>query len=108
VFKAITVDIPSGSLSDELSTNEMGFSKRGGMLIDGHKVSGPVFSNGNAAAATSRRAKAAAKMLSTDEETLSQKVRSFYEMGAELAQDADARSSLGRRIGPRVSSNIQF
>jgi hypothetical protein len=111
VFEGITLAIPSGGLSDELSTNEMEFSKRGSMLIDGHKISRPISTGAsndqNAAAGKvtrsypSLRARAPAKTLSTDEETLSQKVRSFYEIGAESPQDADASSSLGRRMGLR-------
>jgi hypothetical protein len=111
VFKGITLDIPSGGLGDELSTNEMEFSKRGSMLIDGQKVNRPLLAsalNSPKAVASratrsspSSRARAPVKILSTDEETLSQKVRSLYEGGAELPQDADANSSLGRRMGLR-------
>jgi hypothetical protein len=111
VFKGITLDIPSGGLGDELSTNEMEFSKRGSMLIHDHKVNGPpsasalISPNAAAGKATrsspSLRARAPTKILSTDEETLSQKVRSLYEGGAELPQDADGNSSLGRRMGLR-------
>ena len=111
VFKGITLDIPSGELSDELSTKEMKFSKRGSMLVDGRGVNGnQAASNPTAHTALverrirsspSTRARAPAKILSTDEETLSQKVRLFYEVGAELPQDADGNSSLGKRMGLR-------
>ena len=110
-FEGITLDIPSGGLSDELSADEMKFSKRGSMLIDGQKANGPlpsrVLNNENPIAGRAKRpspslrARAATKMLSTDEETLSQKVRSFYEVGSELPPDADGNSSLGRRMGLR-------
>jgi hypothetical protein len=111
VFEGITLDIPSGGLSDELSTNEMKFSKRGSMLMDGPKTNGSL--SGSASntrnpvagravrSSPSLRVRAPAKILSTDEETLSQKVRSFYEVGAELPQEADGNSSLGRRMGLR-------
>ena len=111
VFEGITLDIPSGGLSDELSTNEMKFSNRGSMLIEGHKVNEPLststlntrntIEDKVARSSPSLRAKAPAKTLSTDEETLSQKVRLFYEVGAELPQDADGNLSLGRRMGLR-------
>ena len=110
-FEGITLDIPSGGLSDELSTNEMQFSKRGSMLVDGTKFSGPQPA-GNLTARNivarrvtrsnpSIRVRAPAKVLSTDEETLSQKVRLFYEVGAELPQDVEGTSSLGMRMGLR-------
>ena len=111
VFQGITLDIPSGGLSDELSTKQMHFSKRGSMLVDGQKANGSQSASNITGQNTvgeramrpspSMRAKAQAKILSTDEETLSQKVRLFYEVGSELPQDADGISSLGRRIGLR-------
>jgi hypothetical protein len=111
VFQGITLDIPSGGLSEELFTNEMKFSQRGSVLVDGNIVNQPpsasALNTANAAAGKligskpSLRASVPAKVLSMDEETLSQKVRMFYEVGSELPQDADGSSSLGRRMGLR-------
>jgi Rab-GTPase-TBC domain len=110
-FEGITLDIPSGGLSDELSADEMGFSKRRSILADAPKakasqsaspldarnpISGTIMRSN-----PSLRARAPAKILSKDEEALSQKVRSFYEVGAELPHEADSNSSLGRRMGLR-------
>ena len=107
-FMPLTLNLPSGGLSDELPTGNMEFSKHGSMLIGGHKVvetqSTPVKSRSAARRIKSNpsmRARAATKILSTDEEMLSQKVRSFYDVGAELPADGDADSSLGRQIGLR-------
>ena len=111
VFEGITLDIPSGGLSDELSTNEMQFSQPGSMLVHGKKFYGPqpvgnLTTRNTVAGRVTRsnpsmRARAPAKILSTDEETLSQKVRLFYEVGAELPQDTEGTSSLGMRMGLR-------
>jgi hypothetical protein len=111
VFEGITLDIPSGGLSDELSADEMEFSKRGSMLLDAPKMKASQSASSldprNPISGTitrsnpSLRARARAKTLSRDEEALSQKVRSFYEVGAELPHEADGNSSLGRRMGLR-------
>lgn len=110
-FEGITLDIPSGRLSDELSADEMEFSKRGSMLLDAPKPmasqsAGSLDPRNRISGTTTRsnrslRARAPAKILSKDEEALSQKVRSFYEAGAELPHEADSNSSLGRRMGLR-------
>src|ERR1700722_2449959 len=102
VFEGITLDIPSGGLSDELSADEMEFSKRGSMLVDAPKAkaSQPAstldpqnpISGTMRRSSRSLRARVPAKILSRDEEALSQKVRSFYEVGAELPHDADSNS----------------
>ena len=110
VFHGITLDIPSGRLGDEIPTSDITFSNRGSVLVDGKKLNGAQSRAGNIASgaagravrpSSSMRVRTEAKVLSVDEEQLSQKVRTFYEVGGELPAEHDGNSSLGRKMGLR-------
>ena len=107
-FRGITLDIPTGGLGEELSKGSMEFTNRGSMLIDGVKMNnkhGDINGtsvcdnrtlmsgsfNQKTKSDPSLRLRAAAKVLSMDEEMLSQKVRSYYEFGGEAQTDLDGR-----------------
>lgn len=117
-FRGIAMDIPSGDLSEELSPESLKFSKRGSMLVDGKRTAPP---NGRKQlgstlqpipdkpmprSASRAQARASARILSTDEEVLSEKVRSYYAFGAETAYDSDARSSIANKIGARWQDTL--
>ena len=94
-FQGITMDIPSGGMSEELTANSMSFSNRGSMFINGHKVNlskGPVNSSlkptlldRKAKSSSSLRGRTPIKILSTEEQEQSEKVRSYYELGFDIA-----------------------
>lgn len=110
-FLGITLDLPGGLLSEDIPTENMEFSKRGSMLIDGQKINGKRRNGatGFQARTGSRRVRSnpsmrdppPQKLLSVEEETLSQKVRSFYEAGAEMPNGAETHSSLASKMGLR-------
>ena len=111
-FHGLALDIPSGDLDDSFGLDTMKFSKRGSMLVDGKRAgnsnghkgfSGPdsILSGARKRPTTEPRARTPAKVLSTDEEHLSEKVRSFYAIGAESAYDSGAHSSIANKMGLR-------
>jgi hypothetical protein len=116
VFEGITLDIPSGGLSDELSAGEMDFSQQDGVLVDApnakaspsaHSLDARNPMSGIVTRSNpSLRARAPAKILSKDEEAISQRVRAFYEAGAELPHESDSNSSLGRKMGLRWQNTV--
>lgn len=111
-FRGLALNIPSGNLGDEFGLDQMKFSKRGSILMSGKKGDA---SNGRQAyvanvlttdapkkrPVTEPRPRPSTKILSTDEEHLSQKVRSFYVFGTEAPTDNDGQSSIAQRIGQR-------
>ena len=97
----LSLDLPSGALSDELAVEAITFTKRGSMLIEGRKVSGAASTRSRAAGNINR------KVLSAEEESLSERVRSFYDTGAEVTEVGDGSSSFGRQIGLRWQSSLQ-
>ena len=111
VFRGLTLDIPSGSLGDEILNADMQFSKRGSMLIDGQKVNVSHFKEGASLSPgvigrrvksnPSLRRRAAQKILSVDEEILSQKVRTYYEVGAETSHKMNGNSPVGQKMNLR-------
>jgi Rab-GTPase-TBC domain len=109
-FLGITLDLPDGSLSEDIPTERMEFSNRGSAFIDGQKFNPKGRSkNGLYPGTGSRRVRSNPsmrdtpnlKLLSVEEESLSQKVRSFYEAGSETPANAEAQSSLGSKMGLR-------
>lgn len=112
LFQGIALDIPTGDFGDDLSPQTIEFSKRGSMLLDG-KRNGSTGSRRQGvtlepiADSTGRRpqsrtqARTYTRILSTDEEVLSEKVRSYYAFGGEVALDSDGQSSIANRIGLR-------
>ena len=102
-FKGITTDIPSIDFEDLTSLDKAEFSKRGSMLIAGKSANlanggnGHVRTKSRITRPPTPRALAASnipsRILSADDEALSQKVRSMYQAGTD--QDtAEIRDSL--------------
>ena len=90
----ITTDIPSISFDDLTSPGKVEFSKRGSMLIGGKRANDAnARANGHSRAAnrglqptksaTSATSTTPIRVLSADDEMLSQKVRSMYEVGTD-------------------------
>jgi hypothetical protein len=120
-FTGLSLDLPSDSFGDSLTEDNIKFSKRGSMLVDGRKVSGskqkspalqPIADDQEkevqaekmqppAQPQTTLRHRPSVKVLSTDDEVLSEKVRSFYAFGSEVPYDSDAQSQIGNKIGLR-------
>ena len=89
-FLGILTEIPTGSFEDLTMPGQVQFSKRGSMLIAGKKVNNSTSDlAGNGRMVGSRRtvkestlkppSKLPSRILSTDEESLSRKVRSMYQ-----------------------------
>lgn len=121
-FQGLALDIPSSGLSDEIGTNDLKFSARGSMLLDGRKVNGehqliaaktmpaikePVQKEEKKAATGRKRAvtsiadRPQTRAMSTDEELLSEKVRLFYSLGSDSTTDVDAQSMAAKRMNLR-------
>ena len=112
-FRGITLDIPTGTLGEELSTSSIEFSKRGSMFIDGKRANASAkvaLSSLEAMPEENRQkreppvtgARAPTRILSTDEEALSEKVRSFYAAGTNAPHDGgEVESTLATRMGLR-------
>lgn len=93
-FMSILTEIPSGNFEDLTLPGQVEFSKRGSMLIGGKKANkghGRVVSNGRVIGSRRTLSKdllspppcLPTRVLSANDETLSYKVRSMYEGGAE-------------------------
>ncbi|KAL9129348.1 MAG: hypothetical protein Q9217_002186 [Psora testacea] len=90
-FMSILTEIPTGSFEDLTMPGQVEFSKRGSMLIGGKKANPQREKIGNGRVVGSRRQPNASetspafrvpkRVLSADEEMLSNKVRSMYEDG---------------------------
>jgi hypothetical protein len=116
-FRGLTLDIPSGGMSDLMPTGNVEFSKRGSMLIDGKKANGadkPDSGNFSSRVGTmkpgssrSLRARPDVKVLSADEEMLSQKVRAFYEAGLDLEHGSMRSPSFGQKIDSSWQSTLE-
>jgi Rab-GTPase-TBC domain len=110
-FHGIALDIPTGGFVEDLQPEEMEFSKRGSMLIHGKKVAEiekpvnnhllPGLEGRRVKSSPSLRKRPAPKMLSPDEELLSDKVRSYYEAGMDSPNDIDGEPSLRIPTGRR-------
>ena len=108
----ITMDIPSINFDDLTSPGKVEFSKRGSMLIGGKRANDfNVRANGHSRAGsrmlqptksgTSATSTMPVRLLSADDEMLSQKVRSMYEVGTD--QDP---SSVQKRLSG-TATNIE-
>ena len=104
-FLGITTAIPNGGFEDLTSPGQLEFSKRGSMLIGGKKanhvkksLNGPKIDGGswrqpsNSLLLPSHSMRIPSRVLSADDEILSQKVRSMYECG----YDEETSWSAGR------------
>ena len=108
-FVSLLTEIPSGDLEDLTSPGQVDFSKRGSMLIGGHKANkGHSRNVSNGRLIGSRRTLSKdmlspppiqlTRVLSANDEALSHKVRSMYEGGAEEDSSWTA-AGLHERIG---------
>lgn len=102
-FQGLRLDLPSGTLSEELPTDNIEFSNRGSMLLDGQKLNGigrsqRVSSREVKMGPSEKKADANRKPLSAEEESMSLRVRACYEAGADTSESIRA-SSLGRQLG---------
>ncbi|KAF7506127.1 hypothetical protein GJ744_012191 [Endocarpon pusillum] len=107
-FQGLTLDISTGDLVDDFQPESVEFSKRGSMLLGGRKVTEPAkpvngllqpgFGCRRVKSNPSLRKRLAPKVLSTDEELLSHKVRSYYESGTDCANGSDQDSLLGQQM----------
>lgn len=102
-FERISTEIPTGSLDDLTTPGEVEFSNRGSMLLGGKKVkptNGHLISHSREIGSrslqnlpiTSRSFNIPVRVISVDDEAISQKVRSLYEVGI----DRDSSGALGR------------
>ncbi|MCJ1381662.1 hypothetical protein MMC17_004773 [Xylographa soralifera] len=110
-FKGITTDIPSIDFEDLTSLDKAEFSKRGSILIAGKRTNPANGGNGHVRT-TSRIARPSTpraltapgvplRILSTDDELLSQKVRSMYDAGTD--QDtAEMKDSLSIVVSTEI------
>lgn len=107
-FERITTEIPTGSLDDLTTPGEVEFSNRGSMLLGGKKVTqanGHPFSHSREIGTRSLQNVSVAprsvtippRIISVDDEAVSQKVRSMYEAGTDRGSDTpDQRAAQGR------------
>jgi len=99
-FRGIMTDIPSGGFDELTSPDNVQFSKRGTMLLDGQRVNqmfnSQVEGNGEIRTQPTPRLNVpsgrTSRVLSADDETLSQKVRSMYDAGGETVLDLTAET----------------
>ncbi|KIW10459.1 hypothetical protein PV08_11423 [Exophiala spinifera] len=132
---SLDISIPSGGFADDLTANSIEFSKRGSMLIDGKRVnslnnrrSSPMLASimdeekregvtrTSSAQATSMPSPGAtpkavkerppAKVLSADEEMLSEKVRAFYAAGTDNQHETESTTNLAARMGTRWQTSL--
>lgn len=108
-FMGLVTEIPTGNFEDLTSPGQIEFSKRGSMLIGGRKANstnGGPFKHSRTIG--SRRVQDVAmlsssfivpsRVLSTDDELVSNKVRSMYEAGADGDSDWPTRKFSHRNI----------
>ena len=112
LFQGIALDIPTGDFGQDLSPETIKFSKRGSMLLDGKKngstgsgrpaaTFGPTADSTDGRPQSRTKARIYTRILSTEEEVLSEKVRSSYAFGREVALDSEGQPSIANRIGLR-------
>ena len=107
-FERITTEIPTGSLDDLTTPGEVEFSNRGSMLLGGRKVNQ---ANGHSlshsrqigtrslqnVSITPHSFTVPARIISVDDEAVSQKVRLMYEAGTDRGSDMpDQSGALGK------------
>lgn len=113
-FERIATEIPTGSLDHLTTPGEIEFSNRGSMLLSGNKVSqanGRPFSHSRKigsrglqnVSVTPRSFTVPARIISVDDEAVSQKVRSMYEAGMDRDSDAPDQSDVMGRNYPKGS-----
>ncbi|KAK5092161.1 hypothetical protein LTR70_005766 [Exophiala xenobiotica] len=121
-FQGLSLDIPSQGFGEELGTNNIKFSNRGSMLLDGKKVNGaghlvsaktvplvkePVMSTTRKRAVSSIAERPPTRLMSTDEELLSEKVRAFYLLGTDTTPDLDGQMATAKRMNLRWQDAVQ-
>ena len=125
-FQALSLDLSSKGLSEELGSTNVKFSARGSMLVDGKKMNAgdqvisaqtmPVIkeplSEEEAGTAGERAVITLAevpppRLMSADEEQLSEKVRAFYSLGTDSTADLDAQLATAKRLNLRWQDAVQ-
>jgi len=127
-FEGLSLDIPSQGFGEELGTNNIKFSNRGSMLLDGKKVNGaghiisaktmpvipeptPMYdknmSTTRKRAVSSIAERPPMRLMSAEEEHLSEKVRAFYLLGTDTTPDLDAQLANAKRMNLRWQDAIQ-
>ncbi|KAL8941413.1 MAG: hypothetical protein Q9216_002258 [Gyalolechia sp. 2 TL-2023] len=125
-FLGIVTQIPTGSFDDLTLPGQVEFSSRGSMFIGGKKakdnngstLSRPVRSRKQSVPLSQSSSTASKRILSIDEEMLSNKVRNMYEDGTENTrnsngslsgtQDEDAQDTLPRASSPELSNSVDM
>lgn len=127
-FKGLNLDFPSKGFSEELGSNNIKFSARGSMLLDGKKVNGahhiisaktmPMVreparkaemneTTFRRRAVSSIAERPKVRLMSTDEEQLSEKLRAFYAIGSDASSDIDAQLANGKKMNLRWQDALQ-
>ncbi len=114
-FQGLTLDLSTGDLADDLQPEKIEFSKRGSMLLGGRKVTEPEkqvsgllqpgLGSRRVKSNPSLRKRPAPRVLSTDEELLSHKVRSYYDTGMEYTSGSEQDSLPGQQINRQQQDN---
>jgi hypothetical protein len=111
-FERIATEIPTGSLDDLTTPGQMEFSNRGSVLLGGRKVSqsnGRSFSHSRTVGSrrfqnvsvTPPSPSVPTRIISTDDELLSHKVRSMYESGMDRESSILDENNALRRDSPK-------
>lgn len=130
-FQALSLDIPSSGLSEEIGTDNLKFSVRGSMLFETKRTNGAPIGNQFAPArtmpvlqeqiaqhegtvVTSRKRAVTAiserpqtRYMSSDEEALAGKVRAFYALGTDVISDQDQNSVIAKKMNLRWQDAMQ-
>lgn len=113
-FEKIATEIPTGGLDDLTTPGHIEFSNRGSMLLSGKKINqanGHLLSHSRKIGSrslqnlsvTSPSSTISTRVISTDEEMLSQKVRSMYEAGVDGDSHVPDQSNAPGGIYPKGS-----
>lgn len=127
-FQGLSLDLSTKGLSEEIGTNNLKFSARGSMILDAKKVSNghhvisaktmPLVNESTSSgekrvsstrnrAVTSIAKRPQTRLMSTDEEQLSEKVRAFYSFGTDAPPDSDLHSATAKRMNLRWQDAVQ-
>lgn len=127
-FQGLNLDFSSKGFGEELGANSIKFSARGSMLLDGKKVNGahqiisaktmPIVRESTRRtdqkesltrkrAVTSIAERPKVRLMSTDEEQLSEKVRAFYSVGTDSVLDTDAQLAQVKKTNSKRQNGTQ-
>jgi len=127
-FEQLALDIPSQGLSEQIGTHNLKFSARGSMLIEDERanvehqliaakamprINEPTMREeqkavtGRKRAVTSIADRTQIRIMSADEELLSEKVRLFYTLGSDSTTELDAQLVTAKRMNLRPQDAMQ-